>query len=118
MGQKLAQHVGTCACGILLLARSHVRRAHGSSCNVRLTAIAGTRTFLGQPEDAFLTAEIEYSVDFDGRSILFITQGFVHRWRIDDLMGIEDATWIKNAFDLLQQLVYVIAQGIGYELAT
>src|SRR5690606_41450677 len=65
-------------------------------------AIARARTFFGHTQNSFLLGKIEVGFQLLTIDHGVVTQGGVHRRRIDNLIGIEYTTGVKNVFGFLR----------------
>ena len=109
VGKCLPQHVGPGPSGVGLVAGGHVAGAHRAAGRRRLAALADAGAFFGRPQHPAGVSKPKDCLVLGLGLPRHDPQLGVHRWRVDDLAGVEEAGGVKDLLDLLEELIAGVA---------
>ena len=114
-GQRQPQGVGPAACAVLLVQGCPEGRTHGAA--LQFAADARTVTQLDGADETLLLAVVEQRRRLLGRVAGTVAQVVGHRWRVDDLAGVEQVVGIERLLDAAERLVDRFAEHLAVPLA-
>ena len=113
--QHFAQNIGPRPRGVLFVAGSHVAGAHRSARCFGFSAVAGAVALLGVLEHVLVFIP-EISLEFRRLLTRFVAQKRVHRGRVHNLAGVEDAVRVPGVLHLAHQFVVVLSHHLRNKL--